>query len=68
MLQAWFREGEAAKALYLWEDAAAAYYNAFTLSPSDTRLAGELRSAIERGREEHKAKTAGTTQSAEAAA
>lgn len=57
-LQAWFREGEAAKALNLWEDAALAYYEAFQLNPKEDRLAREFQAAIEEGRKQHKAKEA----------
>lgn len=31
--QAWFREGQAAEGLQLWEDAAAAYFEAHLLQP-----------------------------------
>ena len=54
--QAWSREGDAAKKLELWEDAAYAYYQAYRILPSDMRLAREFQAAIAKGREEHNAK------------
>ena len=55
--QAWFREGEAAKALKKWEEAAQAYYEAYTLNPKDDRLAQEFQHAIKEGRKQHEAQS-----------
>jgi ankyrin repeat protein len=52
-VKAWYREGTAAEGLYLWEDAAAAYFEAHLLAPEGSGGLdfGEMvRAAAERGR------------------
>ena len=58
--QAWYREGESAKALQQWEDAAQAYYQAFTLDPSNTDVAHAFQHAIAQGKAEYAARQAGS--------
>lgn len=54
-LQAWYREGLAAQALELWEDAAQAFYEAFQLDPDQPQFAQRFHQAIKSGREAHAA-------------
>jgi tetratricopeptide (TPR) repeat protein len=59
-VKAWLREGKAAEALKMWEDAAAAYFEAYLLQP--TGMAGSspeidfgelVKNAVERGKVAH---------------
>ncbi|KDD71793.1 hypothetical protein H632_c4388p1, partial [Helicosporidium sp. ATCC 50920] len=54
-VKAWYREGLAAQALELWEDAAQAFYEAFQLDPDQPQFAQRFHQAIKSGREAHAA-------------
>lgn len=63
-IKAWYREGKAAEGLCLWEDAAAAYYEAFLITTEgtagtsadtmDVDFALLVKEAVEKGREAFK--------------
>ncbi len=63
-VKAWYREGQAAQRMKLWEDAAAAYYEAFLVNneaPAGKRvtgidLAGLVKECVDLGRKDHLAK------------
>lgn len=61
-VKAWYREGQAAEKLCLWEDAAAAYYEAFLVNnESDHRItdidfAQLVKEAVDKGRKEFSSK------------
>jgi ankyrin repeat protein len=63
-VKAWYREGQAAQRMKLWEDAAAAYYEAFLVNndaPSGKRvtgidLAALVKECVDHGRKEHLSK------------
>lgn len=63
-VKAWYREAQAAQRMKLWEDAAAAYYEAFLVNneaPAGKRvtgidLAALVKECVEEGRKEHLAK------------
>ncbi|KAK2080624.1 hypothetical protein QBZ16_000478 [Prototheca wickerhamii] len=57
-VKAWYREGLAAEALALWEDAALAYFEAYSLEPARTAFIDKFQHAIEQGRKAHKANAA----------
>ena len=57
--QAWYREGEAARLLELYEDAAQAFYEAYALDPTNSMVAKDFQDAVARGREQHAARQAG---------
>ena len=60
-IKAWYREGQAAEGLKLWEDAAAAYFEAHLLDHEGTTgldFAEMVRAAVEEGKKEHAAKEA----------
>ena len=58
-VQAWYREGEAARLLEQYEDAAQAFYEAYTLDPTNSMVAKDFQDAVARGREQHAARQAG---------
>ena len=53
-MQAWFREGSAAKELELFEDAAQAFFEAFRLDSSNAELARAFQESIRLGQEQYK--------------
>ena len=58
-VKAWYREGQAAEGLKLWEDAATAYFEAHLLQPEgkgEMDFAEMVKSAVEEGKKEHAAK------------
>jgi len=57
-VQAWYREGEAAKLLEQYEDAAQAFYEAYTLEPTNSMVARDFQDAVARGREQYAARKA----------
>lgn len=55
-IKGWYREGQAAEGLKLWEDAAAAYFEAHLLQPDGTGemdFAEMVRSAVAEGKKAH---------------
>jgi len=48
-LQAWYREGSAARSLEDWEAAAQAFFEAYRLDPSNETLAAAFQDAIRHG-------------------
>lgn len=54
-LQAWYREGCAARELGLWNDAAQAFFRGYQTDPSNQELAGAFQAAVERGKQAHAA-------------
>ena len=48
-VQAWYREGSAARILEDWEAAAQAYFEAYRLDPSNETLAVAFQDAIRQG-------------------
>jgi hypothetical protein len=60
-VKAWYREGQAAQRMKLWEDAAAAYYEGFLVNneaPAGKRvtgidLAALVKECVDLGRKEH---------------
>jgi tetratricopeptide (TPR) repeat protein len=59
-VKAWYREGQAAEGLKMWEDAAAAYFEAHLLQPSggtgELDFAEMVKSAVKEGKKEFAAK------------
>ena len=53
MLQAWYREGAAARHLLQWEAAAQAFFEAYRLDPTNDELAQAFQEAVQKGREAH---------------
>lgn len=56
LLQAWFREGSAAKELELYEDAAQAFFEAYRLDSSNPELAQAFQESIKLGQDQYKRK------------
>lgn len=54
--KAWFREGAAAAALKLWEDAACAFFEGHSLEPANKEMEKAFKDAIAEGRKEHEAR------------
>lgn len=54
VLQAWFREGSAAKELELYEDAAQAFFEAYRLDSSNPELAQAFQESIKLGQDQYK--------------
>ena len=54
LLQAWFREGSAAKELELFEDAAQAFFEAYRLDSSNAELAQAFQESIRLGQDQYK--------------
>lgn len=54
LLQAWFREGTAAKELGLFEDAAQAFFEAYRLDSSNAELAQAFQESIRLGQDQYK--------------
>lgn len=52
-VQAWFREGSAAKELELYEDAAQAFFEAYRLDSTNPQLAQAFQEAITLGQKQH---------------
>lgn len=59
-VKAWYREGQAAEALNAWEDAAAAYFEAYLLQPGGAGggldFGMMVKAAVEKGKLEYQAK------------
>ena len=53
MVQAWFREGCAARKLELYEDAAQAFFEAYRLDSSNPELAQAFQASIKLGQDQH---------------
>lgn len=54
LVQAWFREGSAAKDLELFEDAAQAFFEAYRLDTSNAELARAFQESIKLGQDQYK--------------
>ena len=54
-LQAWYREGCAARELGLWNDAAQAFFRGYQTDPTNQELAGAFQVAVEHGKQAHAA-------------
>ena len=54
-VQAWYREGCAARELGLWNDAAQAFFRGYQTDPTNQELAGAFQAAVERGKQAHAA-------------
>lgn len=61
-LQAWFREGSAAKELELFEDAAQAFFEAYRLDSSNAELAQAFQESIRLGQDQHRKQQAKQTE------
>ncbi len=53
-MQAWFREGSAAKELELYEDAAQAFFEAYRLDSSNPELAQAFQESIKLGQDQYR--------------
>ena len=53
-LQAWFREGTAAKELALFEDAAQAFFEAYRLESGNAELAQAFQESIRLGQDQYR--------------
>ena len=53
-MQAWFREGSAAKELELFEDAAQAFFEAFRLDSGNAELARAFQESIRLGQDQYR--------------
>ena len=62
VLQAWFREGSAAKELELYEDAAQAFFEAYRLDSSNPELAQAFQESIKLGQDQYRKQQSGNEQ------